>query len=110
MRQFHGAASTPAYRLPLGRLFVFGLGYSATLLARRLKAQGWTVGGTSQSEEKCTAFAAEKINAVRFDGSQPIDGVGTLLERTTHLLISVPPDRDGDPVLRHHAGDIAALK
>jgi nucleoside-diphosphate-sugar epimerase len=109
MRQFHGAASQ-GVRLPVGRLFVFGLGYSAMVLARRLKAQGWIVGGTSQSEDKRAALVAEKINAVVFDGSRPIADVATVLERTTHLLMSVPPDANGDPVLRQHANDIAALK
>jgi nucleoside-diphosphate-sugar epimerase len=33
----------------------------------------------------------------------------TALAGTTHLLLSVPPDAAGDPVLRHHAADIAAL-
>ena len=36
-------------------LFCFGLGYSALVLARRLKAKGWTVRGTTRRPEKAAA-------------------------------------------------------
>ena len=39
------------------RLFVFGLGYSALAFARRAKAKGWRVAGTSRSQEKARALA-----------------------------------------------------
>lgn len=103
MRQFRGA---PAPR----RLFVFGLGYTALVLARRLKAKGWRIAGTVQSEEKRAALAAEGIAAFVFDGNQPLAEAATALAGTTHLLQSIPPNADGDPVLRHHRQDLAALK
>ena len=108
MRQNNGA---PAAR----RLFVFGLGYSALALARRLKRQGWRIAGTCRTEERRATLAAEGIQAFVFDGTQPLPEATAVLAGTTHLLQSVPPgagaDREGgDPVLRHHAADIAALK
>jgi len=92
------------------RLFVFGLGYSALALARRLKAKGWRIAGTCRSEERRAALAAEGIAAFVFEGSQPLADAATALAGTTHLLQSVPPGSDGDPVLRHHAADLAALE
>jgi nucleoside-diphosphate-sugar epimerase len=92
------------------RLFVFGLGYSALVLARRLKAKGWRLAGTCRGEERRAALAAEGIAAFLFDGTQPLPDAAAALAGTTHLLQSVPPGRDGDPVLRHHASDLAALK
>lgn len=76
-------------------LFCFGLGFTGQALARRLKAQGWTVTGTSRAGGDGT---------LAFDGSAPLplsafDGV-------THLLISVPPGAQGDPVLNRHAEHI----
>lgn len=103
MRQARG---TPAPR----RLFVFGLGYSATVFARRLKAKGWRVAGTCQTEDKRAALAAEGIAAVLYDGTRPLDDIGAALAGTTHLLQSIPPGHDGDPVLRYHAQDIAAVE
>jgi nucleoside-diphosphate-sugar epimerase len=88
------------------RLFVFGLGYSAAVLARSLLSEGWTIAGTSRSAEGCAALRAEGIDALLFDGARPLDPAA--LAGATHLLASIPPDPD-DPSLRHHAGDIAAL-
>jgi len=91
------------------RLFVFGLGYSALTLARRLLAQGWRVAGTTRSAEKAQALAGLGIQPFLFDRGRPLDHATAALSGTTHLLSSVPPDAQGDPVLAHHAGDIAAI-
>ena len=90
------------------RLFCFGLGYSARALAARLKPQGWTIAGTARSAEKVAALRAEGIAAFAFDRGEPLDDPAHALAGTTHLLSSVPPDADGDPVLDHHKADIAA--
>jgi nucleoside-diphosphate-sugar epimerase len=92
------------------RLFVFGLGYSALALARRLRAKGWRVAGTCRTQERRAELDAEGIAAFLYDGTQPLPEAATVLAGTTHLLQSVPPGRDGDPVLRHHAADLAALE
>ncbi len=81
------------------RLFCFGLGYSATRLARRLLAQGWSVAGTCQGEEKRRELAALGIEAFLFDRQRPLAGAAQVLSGATHLLSSVPPDGAGDPVL-----------
>ncbi|MEP1599070.1 MAG: SDR family NAD(P)-dependent oxidoreductase, partial [Hyphomonas sp.] len=49
-------------------LFVFGLGYSALRLARRLKAIGFQVSGTVRSEEKAARLRAEGIAAQAWSG------------------------------------------
>jgi nucleoside-diphosphate-sugar epimerase len=105
MRQFHGAPP----RGPVGRLFVFGLGYTAQALARRLKPLGWIVAGTSQTAERAQALTAEGLAAQAFDGRRPLADTTALL-RATHVLSSVPPADSGDPVLAHHAADLAASK
>ena len=43
-----------------------------------------------------------------FDGTRPGEGVREALQAATHVLVSVPPDEGGDPVLQHHAADLAA--
>jgi nucleoside-diphosphate-sugar epimerase len=91
------------------RLFVFGLGYSATVFARRLKAKGWRIAGTCQSEDRRAALAAEGFTAFVYDGAQPLADAPAALAGTTHLLQSIPPGAEGDPVLRHHAAEIAAI-
>lgn len=88
-------------------LLCIGLGYSAQVFAARVAADGWTVAGTSRSMEGADLVAAMGYNAIVFDGSAPSEPLRAALATATHILISAPPDADGDPLLRHHANDIA---
>ena len=93
------------------RLFCFGLGYSAERLARSLidSDEDWTVAGTFRDEEKAEPFRQMGVETLFFDGGEPISGIEKVLENSTHLVISVPPGLQGDPVLRHHRDDISQL-
>jgi nucleoside-diphosphate-sugar epimerase len=88
------------------RLFCFGLGYSAERLARMLLADDWAVAGTCQSEARKAELQAMGVDAHLFDANRPLDDAGAVLSGITHLLSSVPPGNDGDPVLQCHEGDI----
>ncbi|MCE9650130.1 MAG: SDR family oxidoreductase [Parvibaculum sp.] len=88
------------------RLFCFGLGFSARTLARSLP--GFAIAGTCRSDEKAAALRGEGIEAFVFGDGRPLDAGA--LEGTTHLLLSVPPDGEGDPVFRALGGEIARLK
>jgi nucleoside-diphosphate-sugar epimerase len=88
-------------------LFCFGLGYTALALGRRLVASGWVVTGTCRSAERQALLRESGFSAVFFDRNRPADP--TALNGVTHLLVSVPPDAAGDPVLALHGDDIATL-
>ncbi|MGC1261816.1 MAG: SDR family oxidoreductase [Jannaschia helgolandensis] len=75
-------------------LLSFGHGYSARALTPLLLAQGWTVIGTTRSDEKAEALRAEGVQPVIF-GAQ----LDNALARASHVLISAGPDVTGDPVL-----------
>jgi nucleoside-diphosphate-sugar epimerase len=90
------------------RLFVFGLGYSATAFVREIRGRAASVAGTVRTQEKAERLKADGIDALVFDGSGPGDGVRAVLAEATHLLVSVAPGEAGDPVLAHHRADIAA--
>jgi uncharacterized protein YbjT (DUF2867 family) len=89
------------------RLFCFGLGYSALALARVLAVAGWTVAGTSRSAKTAAELRTQGFAVTVFDRDQPL--AATALHGETHVLVSIPPDAAGDPVLDRHGGDIAAL-
>lgn len=91
------------------RLFCFGLGYSPSHLADSLLADGWTIAGTSRSQEGCAALVARGFEAHRFDTDTPLADPAAL-EGTTHLLTAVPPGEAGDPVLAHHGPRITAIE
>ena len=77
-------------------ILIFGMGYTATRLADRLRADGWLVTGTRRMSAG---------DAVAFDDET---AVLTALENATHILSSVPPMGDGDdPVLQKYGAAIA---
>jgi nucleoside-diphosphate-sugar epimerase len=89
-------------------LFCFGLGYSAVALARRVTTAGWSVTGTCRSTEKQALLRTAGYSAVLFDRDRPVDT--SALHGVTHLLVSVPPDAAGDPVLAMHGNGTAAME
>ncbi len=92
------------------RLFVFGLGYVAQRLATRLLAEGWKVAGTTRSAEKAATMKAQGIQAFLFDRGHHLADPKSALRGTTHLLITLPPDAEGDPALDHEDEHIADLQ
>lgn len=71
----------------MSRLLVFGLGYTAGRLAGRLRAEGWHVAGTTRDGHEDTLRFADRT------------AVAAEIAAATHLLSSVPPEGDVDPVL-----------
>lgn len=68
------------------RLLIFGLGYTASRIAEAVRARGWQVDATGSAGN--LEFADR-------------DSVARALDAATHVLSSVPPDRESglDPVL-----------
>jgi nucleoside-diphosphate-sugar epimerase len=90
-----------------GRLFCFGLGYTAGFLARELLGLGWQVVGTSRDGTRGTAPAEVPIYPFT-RGMAPVD-TSAILAETTHVLASIPPDEAGDPVVAELGALLAAL-
>ena len=93
----------------MSRLFAFGLGFSAQALAPRLASQGWEIAGTAREEPKIAALAAQDYEATRFAADRSNADLPDLLKGTTHLLHSIPPGPEGDPVLACYRDEIAKL-
>jgi dTDP-4-dehydrorhamnose reductase len=83
-------------------ILFFGFGYSAEAMARRLDPAHWKISGTRRSQQGADAVAAQGFQGLVFDdlASLPAD--------ITHIVTSVPPDTEGDPVLRRFGNDMAA--
>jgi dTDP-4-dehydrorhamnose reductase len=93
----------------VSRLFAFGLGFSAQELAKRLAAEGWSIAGTARENPKIEELRGQGYEATRFGGTKDNPALPALLAGTTHLLHSIPPGPDGDPVLACYAEEIASL-
>jgi nucleoside-diphosphate-sugar epimerase len=91
------------------RLFVFGLGYSATATALWLEknnAGPVAISGTVRSGEKIEAARTAGMSVHLFDGASPGKTLTDDLAAATHVLFSAPPDHEGDPALFHHGADL----
>lgn len=88
-------------------LLCFGYGYVARHLAARLAGRGWTVRGTTRSPDKGLALESEGVRAFLFERGRPLPAEA--LAGVTHLLVSIPPDEEGDPVLDRHGEDLRRL-
>jgi nucleoside-diphosphate-sugar epimerase len=80
-----------------GKMLIFGMGYTSSRLAARLRTKGWQVTGTRRMS---------RGDAIAFDDRA---AVITMLKQATHILSSVPPvGEGGDPVLAAYGSAIAA--
>ena len=93
---------------PVNKLVCFGLGYSAQVFARRMLERGWQVFGTVRSEGSVQKLCDEGFDVALFTGEARSAEVREALESATHALVSIAPGAQGDAVLAHHGGDLAA--
>jgi len=91
----------------MSRLVCFGLGYCARVFAGRMRDKGWRVLGTSRGAERADALRAQGFEMCLFTGDAPAMEAREALEQATHVLVSIAPGHTGDPVLTHHADDLA---
>jgi nucleoside-diphosphate-sugar epimerase len=89
------------------RLFCFGFGYAAQALARRLSARTTALAGTRTRLEEGPPPLGARLATFQSDAAT--QDVKSLLAGTTHVLVSIPPDLEGDVVLRHFRDDLGAL-
>ncbi|MET0248864.1 MAG: SDR family NAD(P)-dependent oxidoreductase [Sphingobium sp.] len=80
----------------MSHMLILGLGYSAGHLADRLRAQGWRVTGVRRVAD---------ADSLAFDDDRGVRGV---IASATHILSSVPPEGDADPVLTRYGDAICA--
>ncbi len=86
-------------------LLSLGHGYSARALTALLDAD-WHVIATTRSTDKAEALRAQGIEALIWPGTD----LREALSRATHLLTSIAPDGEGDPILAEYAPDLAQAK
>ena len=85
-------------------LLSIGHGYSAQALARLLP--GWRIIGTTRSAQKARVISEQGADALIWPGTDLTDAIGA----ASHILLSVMPDEQGDPVFNAYADAIAAVR
>lgn len=94
------------------RLMILGAGYSGLAIARALGPDSAFAGGTTRSHNRFEALRSAGLEPFLFCGDTPDAGsdreLTEELARTTHLIMSIAPGGEGDPVLKAFGHDGAA--
>lgn len=69
----------------------------------------WALAGTTRDFDKRSFLIRHGIKSYLFDNASPLGDPQLFLHGVTHILVSIPPDDDGDPVFRMHGNDIIRL-
>ena len=75
-------------------LLILGQGYTGTRLRAAMEREGWTVNGTGRTARPGILAADDPA-------------VADAIAAATHILSSVPPETDHDPVLARHGAALA---
>ncbi|MEM8571193.1 MAG: SDR family oxidoreductase [Pseudomonadota bacterium] len=87
-------------------LLTLGHGYSAAALAASLQP-GWRCIGTVRSGQKSVALASKGVEPVLWDDRAAVDEA---IRIATHIVMSIPPDADGDPAILRHGETLRDAK
>jgi nucleoside-diphosphate-sugar epimerase len=94
----------------MSTLICFGLGYSAEHFVENFGEKFHRIVGTVRGAERAAALNAHpsgRLTALIFDGSAVAPDLRSAIVEADAALVSVPPDDNGDPVLRA-CGDVLA--
>lgn len=78
------------------KLVILGFGYCAQHLVQQLSFENIEITGTSRNQAVRDIWQAKSVHLVDFDATNS----APLFSDATHVLISTPPDVDGDPSWR----------
>ena len=88
------------------KIFAFGLGYAARRILARLP--GVEASGATRDPETARAWRRDGVAAWAVDDPSARPALEAALRGAETLLVSAPPDEDGDPALRRFGAAIAA--
>ncbi len=87
----------------LRRAFIFGMGFTGSRFAAALAAKGFSVSGTSRS-----GASVDGVDCYAYGPEAPLPAILPPLDEATHVLLSIPPSGEGDPVLQDFGARLAA--
>ncbi|MBD9374128.1 SDR family oxidoreductase [Rhizobium sp. ARZ01] len=82
------------------RLLVLGAGFSGRAIAQAFMLAGFSAVGTTRSPDKQVALAVLGIEPLLFDGEAISAELASVMEGATHLVQSIAPGKNGDPLFR----------
>lgn len=84
----------------MNHLLILGAGFSGTAIGAAFRAAGFSVSGTTRGEDRMPTLAALGIEPILYDGHDVSPALADAMARATHLVQSIAPGKDGDPLFR----------
>jgi len=81
-------------------LLILGAGFSGRAIGDTFRQAGFSVSGTTRSAEKAASLRALGIEPILYDGGAISDNLAAAMARATHVVQSIAPGKDGDPLFR----------
>lgn len=81
-------------------LLILGAGFSGRAIGETFKAAGFSVSGTTRSADKAKSLSGLGIEPILYDGGEIPQPLGDAMARATHVVQSIAPGKDGDPLFR----------
>ena len=90
-------------------VLILGAGFSGSAIAKAFLPLAQSVTGTTRSDDKLDGLRALGIDALVYDGATISPELAAAMKRTTHLIQSIAPGREGDPMMRPGTPSLAEL-
>ncbi|WP_430440144.1 NAD(P)-dependent oxidoreductase [Shinella sp.] len=90
-------------------LLILGAGFSGKAIGQTFKAAGFSVSGTTRSAEKADDLRALGIAPILYDGGPVPEALAADMARATHVVQSIAPGKDGDPLFRAGMPSLSTL-
>ncbi|WP_034853651.1 SDR family oxidoreductase [Sinorhizobium sojae] len=90
-------------------VLILGAGYSGTAIAKAFAPRAQSVTGTTRSPDKLQPLKGSGIDPLLFDGNEIRAELAQAMKRTTHLVQSIAPGQEGDPMFRGNTPPLAGL-
>jgi nucleoside-diphosphate-sugar epimerase len=90
-------------------LLILGAGFSGKAIGETFNAAGFSVSGTTRSAEKAESLRTLGIEPILFDGGDISGGLAADMARATHVVQSIAPGKEGDPLFRAGSPELSSL-
>ena len=83
-------------------LLCFGLGFTGSALVHDARGKGWAASGTCRERIERDKWTEAGVRSLLFDGKESSEALGNAVREASHMLVTIPPQKDvGDVVLKH---------
>jgi nucleoside-diphosphate-sugar epimerase len=90
-------------------VLILGAGFSGSAIAKAFLPLAQSVTGTTRGQDRIAGLRQLGIDALVYDGVSISPDLAAAMQRTTHLIQSIAPGHDGDPMMRPQTPPLAEL-